>query len=91
MLTDQNGESTVRNLFAIGGTACTGLHGANRLASNFFLRQGFVFAVGASHAIRARLPDIPTPYDLPEWDERTSDPDEQVVIAQVWDEIRRFM
>lgn len=91
VLTDQNGESTVRNLFAIGETACTGLHGANRLASNSLL-EAAVFAVSASHAIRARLPDIPTPYDLPEWDERhASDPDEQVVIAQVWDEIRRFM
>lgn len=91
VLTDQNGESTVRNLFAIGETACTGLHGANRLASNSLL-EAAVFAVSASHAIRARLPDIPAPYDLPEWDEHhASDPDEQVVIEQVWDEIRRFM
>ena len=91
VLTDLNGESTVRNLFAIGETACTGLHGANRLASNSLL-EAAVFAVSASHAIRARLPDIPEPYDLPEWDsQQASDPDEQVVISQVWDEIRRFM
>jgi L-aspartate oxidase len=91
ILTDLNGESSIRNLFAIGETSCTGLHGANRLASNSLL-EGAVFAVSASHAIRARLPDIPKPYDLPDWDSHhASDPDEQVVIAQVWDEIRRFM
>ena len=51
-----------------------------------------VFAVNAARAIEARLPDLTEPQPLPEWDYgRASDPDEQVVISQVWDEIRRFM
>ena len=88
---DLNGETTVRNLFAIGETSCTGLHGANRLASNSLL-EAAVFAVNAARAIEARLPDLPLPNSLPVWDYgRASDPDEQVVISQVWDEIRRFM
>lgn len=88
---DLHGESTIRNLFAIGETSCTGLHGANRLASNSLL-EAAVFAVNAAHAIMARIPDIEVPKDLPDWDYgHASDPDEQVVINQVWDEIRRFM
>ena len=88
---DLHGESTVRNLFAIGESSCTGLHGANRLASNSLL-EAAVFAVDAAHAIQARLPDIPETTSLPDWDYgKASDPDEQVVISQVWDEIRRFM
>lgn len=88
---DLNGETTVRNLFAIGETSCTGLHGANRLASNSLL-EAAVFSVNAARAIEARLPDVGTSKVLPPWDYgRASDPDEQVVISQVWDEIRRFM
>ncbi|MEC8382170.1 MAG: L-aspartate oxidase [Myxococcota bacterium] len=91
VVTDLNAESTIRNLFVVGEAACTGLHGANRLASNSLL-EAIVFAVNAAHAILGRLPDLPEPIDLPEWDSRdASDPDEQVVINQVWDEIRRFM
>lgn len=91
VLTDLNAESSVRNLFAIGETACTGLHGANRLASNSLL-EAAVFAVSAALAIRARLPDIPQPYTLPEWDDGSAtDADELVVVNQVWEEIRRFM
>ncbi len=88
---DLNGETTVRNLFSIGETSCTGLHGANRLASNSLL-EAAVFSVNAARAIQARLPDLPAPTELPPWDYgRASDSDEQVVISQVWDEIRRFM
>lgn len=91
VVTDLNAESTIRNLFVVGESACTGLHGANRLASNSLL-EAIVFAVNAGHAIQGRLPDLESPIDLPEWDSRdASDPDEQVVINQVWDEIRRFM
>ena len=91
VLTDLHGESSVRNLYVIGESACTGLHGANRLASNSLL-EAAVFAVSAAHSIRARLPDIPQPYSLPEWDDRhVTDADELVVVNQVWDEIRRFM
>jgi len=88
---DLNGETTVRNLFAIGETSCTGLHGANRLASNSLL-EAAVFSVNAARAIEARLPDVLDMAALPQWDYgHASDPDEQVVISQVWDEIRRFM
>ena len=48
--------------------------------------------MSAAHSIRARLPDIPQPYSLPDWDDRhVTDADELVVVNQVWDEIRRFM
>lgn len=88
---DLNGETNIRNLFSIGETSCTGLHGANRLASNSLL-EAAVFSVNAAHAMLARLPDLPPPPELPPWDYGSaSDPDEQVVISQVWDEIRRFM
>ena len=91
VLTDLQGESSVRNLFAIGETSCTGLHGANRLASNSLL-EAAVFAVSAAQEILERLPDIPQPYALPEWDDRrATDSDELVVINHMWDEIRRFM
>lgn len=89
--TDLNGESSVQNLFAIGETACTGLHGANRLASNSLL-EACVFAHRAAATIIERLPELPEAADLPHWDEGSAaEPDEQVVISQVWDEIRRFM
>jgi L-aspartate oxidase len=89
--TDLEGESSVHNLFAVGECACTGLHGANRLASNSLL-EAVVFADHASRLAAARLPDIPLPEGIPEWDHgRAVDSDEQVVITQTWDEIRRFM
>jgi L-aspartate oxidase len=89
--TGQEGESSVANLFAIGECACTGLHGANRLASNSLL-EGLVFAEHAARATAARLADVPVPQPLPPWDPgRAVDSDEQVVITQTWDEVRRFM
>lgn len=89
--TDANGESSIQNLFAIGETACTGLHGANRLASNSLL-EACVFAHRAAAELTARLDDLPEAVDLPAWDAGSAaEPDEQVVISQTWDEIRRFM
>ncbi|GDX78449.1 L-aspartate oxidase [Deltaproteobacteria bacterium] len=89
--TDLEGESSVQNLFAVGECACTGLHGANRLASNSLL-EAVVFADHASRLAAARLAETPAPTDIPEWDHgRAVDSDEQVVITQTWDEIRRFM
>ncbi len=91
VLTDLHGESTVRNLFAVGEVACTGLHGANRLASNSLL-EACVFADAAARRCAERLADLPDPAPLPDWDPgRAVDSDEQVVITQTWDEIRRFM
>lgn len=89
---DLNGESDIRHLYAIGEVAFTGLHGANRLASNSLL-EAAVFA-GRSYrhsleqlkSVRFEIPEIP------EWDAGTAiDSDEMVVVSQNWDEVRRFM
>ena len=89
---DHNGESDIRHLYAIGETSFTGLHGANRLASNSLLEA----AVYAGRAYRHAMSQITeggfiTP-DIPEWDAGTAtNSDEMVVVSQNWDEIRRFM
>ena len=89
--TDAEGESSIHNLFAIGETACTGLHGANRLASNSLL-EALVYAHHAVRVAVGRLPDTPLEETIPPWDPgRATDSDEQVVITQTWDEVRRFM
>jgi L-aspartate oxidase len=89
--TDLSGETSISNLFAIGECASTGLHGANRLASNSLL-EALVFAKHAVATAVLRLPDVPGGGEIPPWDPgRAVDSDEQVVITQTWDEIRRFM
>jgi len=90
--TDLTGETDVANLFAAGEVACTGLHGANRLASNSLL-EALVFADAAAQATRARLREQPPDArDAPPWEEGdATQSDEAVVITQNWDEIRRFM
>jgi L-aspartate oxidase len=89
--TDLHGETSVRNLFAIGETACTGLHGANRLASNSLL-EAAVFAQAAAARVEARWASLGAPPPLPVWDAASAvDSDELVVITQTWEEIRRFM
>ena len=91
VVTDAAGETDTHNLFAIGEVACTGLHGANRLASNSLL-EATVFADAAALRTIERLTQPGTSPDLPNWDAGTaSEPDEQVVITQIWDEVRRFM
>jgi L-aspartate oxidase len=88
--TDLQAESSLRNLFVVGEAACTGLHGANRLASNSLL-EGIVFAHSAAEASMGRLENNQWVV-LPEWDSGQSvDSDELVVIQQTWEEIRRFM
>ncbi len=89
LVTDLHGRTDVDGLYAIGETACTGLHGANRLASNSLL-ECLVFAESASQDILGQSPvKIPT---LPQWDEsQVTDADETVVISHNWDELRRFM
>jgi len=87
-----DGETDVANLFAAGEVGCTGLHGANRLASNSLL-EALVFADAAAGAAVARLREMPEdPRPLPAWEEgEATEIDEAVVITQNWDEIRRFM
>ncbi|MBS0428477.1 MAG: L-aspartate oxidase [Proteobacteria bacterium] len=89
VLTDLAGRTDVPGLLAIGETACTGLHGANRLASNSLV-ECMVFARAATEAI-AQAPVRDT-LPLPAWDDsRVTDADEAVVISHNWDELRRFM
>jgi L-aspartate oxidase len=87
--TDLSGRTDLAGLHAIGETAYTGLHGANRLASNSLL-ECMVFARAAAHDIVASA--LPMPSVLPRWDvSRVTDADESVVISHNWDELRRFM
>jgi L-aspartate oxidase len=90
--TDLAGETDVPNLFAAGEVACTGLHGANRLASNSLLECA-VFADAAATASVKRLHDIPPPAsEVPAWQAQwVRDSDEAVMITQNWEEVRRFM
>jgi len=91
VMVDQSGRTDLENLYAIGETSFTGLHGANRMASNSLL-ECFVFAFSASEHILARLDGTPLPSGLPQWDEsQVTNSDEDIVIAHNWDEIRRFM
>ena len=89
VLTDLGGRTDLAGLYAIGETACTGLHGANRLASNSLV-ECMVFARAAAQAIaQESAPPCPP---LPAWDDsRVTDADEEVVISHNWDELRRFM
>lgn len=91
VLVDRYGVTDVPGLYAIGEVSCTGLHGANRLASNSLL-ECLVFAGSASEHILEHL-DEPVPaVEIPHWDEsRVTDSDEDIVIAHNWDELRRFM
>jgi len=89
VMTDLNGRTDVSRLYAVGETAFTGLHGANRLASNSLL-ECLVFARAAAQDICANAPAPGVV--LPEWDEsRVTNADEEVVISHNWDELRRFM
>ncbi|MEP6936967.1 MAG: L-aspartate oxidase [Chthoniobacterales bacterium] len=91
--TDVNGATTLPGLYAIGEVACTGLHGANRLASNSLL-EGLVVAHRACDAVRREeLASHPArTFTLPEWESgNVQNLDELVVIYHNWDEIRRLM
>ncbi|UUQ66380.1 L-aspartate oxidase [Pseudomonas fuscovaginae UPB0736] len=91
ILVDQQGRTDVPGLYAIGETSFTGLHGANRMASNSLL-ECFVYARSAAADILRQLPEIAQPTALPSWDaSQVTDSDEDVIIAHNWDELRRFM
>ena len=89
VMTDHTGRTDLAHLYAIGETACTGLHGANRLASNSLL-ECMVFGQAAANDILAQPPKPSV--SLPYWDEsRVTDADEEVIITHNWNELRRFM
>ena len=91
VVTDTAGRTDIGSLYAVGETGCTGLHGANRLASNSLLECMVIGRAAAADIAahgKAGAPDI----TLPAWDEsRVSDADEEVVVSHNWDELRRMM
>lgn len=92
ILTDLQGRTDLKHLYSVGESSCTGLHGANRLASNSLL-ECLVIAESAAEDIKKLLAeDAPKLPELPQWDEsKVADPDEQIVVSHNWDELRRFM
>jgi L-aspartate oxidase len=87
--TDLNGATSIQGLYTIGESAATGLHGANRLASNSLL-EGMVFSTRAAAAVR-ELPRI-RPSQVAPWSSgNATDSNDAIVVALNWDEIRRFM
>ena len=91
VVVDTFGRTDLNNLYAIGETSFTGLHGANRMASNSLL-ECIVFARSAAELIGKTITTIPTLSPIPPWDEsRVTNSDEDVVISHNWDELRRFM
>ncbi|MDB6064358.1 MAG: L-aspartate oxidase [Pedosphaera sp.] len=90
VLTSVDGETGIAGLYAVGEVACTGLHGANRLASNSLL-EALVCAHRAAHHV-LDFPPAPSHVGIPGWESgHATNPDEQVVISHNWDEIRRLM
>jgi len=91
--TDIYGRTDLKRLYAVGETACTGLHGANRLASNSLV-EALVYANNAADQNIKNIKSLDNGYipEPPTWDEvGTTDSDELIMVAQNWDEIRRFM
>ena len=91
VVVDLDGRTDAQGLYAAGEVTESGLHGANRLASNSLL-ECLVFGAAAARHIDANWDDLPAPPSIRDWDEsRVTNSDEEVVIAQTWGEIRRFM
>ncbi|MEN9530374.1 MAG: L-aspartate oxidase [Pseudomonadota bacterium] len=93
VVTDGRGRTGIKSLWALGEVACTGLHGANRLASNSLL-EGLAFADFIAQdvsSIWGAIRDLPLPR-VPKWQlGKACEPDEMTVVSQLWDEIRRTM
>ncbi len=93
VVTDIFGRTDIKKLYAVGETACTGLHGANRLASNSLI-EALVYAHQAAKqaVVEMNTSDFKSTPELYLWDEvGTSDSDELIMVSHNWDEIRRFM
>jgi L-aspartate oxidase len=91
VMVDQHGRTDLDGLYAIGEVSYTGLHGANRMASNSLL-ECLVYGWSAAEDILQRLPFIQQAKQVPHWDEsRVDDADERVVIQHNWHELRLFM
>ncbi len=90
VMTDLSGQTDLAHLYAIGETAYTGLHGANRLASNSLLECLVFGDAVAKHILHSKIES--SSFDLPHWDEsRVTDADEEILITHTWNELRRFM
>lgn len=91
VMVDHHGQTDLSCLYAIGETSFTGLHGANRMASNSLL-ECVVYAHSAAKSIVEHIEDQPSSMPVAEWDDsRVTNSDEDVVISHNWDELRRFM
>jgi len=90
VMTNLEGQTDLAHLYAIGETAYTGLHGANRLASNSLLECLVFGEAVAKHILQSKVDS--TSFELPHWDEsRVTDADEEILITHTWNELRRFM
>ena len=90
VLTNVDGETEIAGLYAVGEVACTGLHGANRLASNSLLEALVIAHRAAARVIARALPAADV--EVSDWQSgKATDPDEMVVVSHNWDEIRRLM
>ena len=91
VVTDLAGRTDIQNLYAIGEVSYTGLHGANRMASNSLL-ECMVFGRSTAAAILGDRPTLPTTNDIPAWDaSQVSRSSEDILLAHNWDELRRLM
>jgi|TARA_B110000977_G_scaffold61288_1_gene83209 L-aspartate oxidase len=91
VMTDSNGQTTIDQLYAVGEVAHTGLHGANRMASNSLLECLAYGRFVGEHINLHTQTDLAN-ISIPAWDDsRVADSDEQIVVAHNWDELRRFM
>ncbi len=91
IITDPIGKSSINHLYAAGECTCSGLHGANRLASNSLL-EGLVFGDRVAHDIATSIDGSIFQEHIPDWDaEGTTEPKEMVLITQSWKELKEIM